>query len=78
MPEEKKKSEAKTEKEATRRQNWIEEKLKLKEIKVVQKTPGLKAKLAELFEDNFEALSQHEFYYGHTTAVQSQSPCGLF
>ena len=70
--EEKEEPEAKTEKEATRRRNWIEEKLKLKENKVVQRTPGLKAKLVELFEENFEALSQHEFDYGHTTAVQCQ------
>ena len=72
MPEEKKRSEAKTEKEATCRRNWIEEKLKLKENKVVQRTPGLKAKLVELFDENFEALSQHEFDYGHATAVQCQ------
>ena len=60
----------KTRKEMNQRRSWIEEKLKLNENEVIKKTPGLKAKVLRIFEDNFEALSQHEFDYGHTTAIQ--------
>jgi transposase InsO family protein len=61
-----------TGKETRDRRKWIEDKLKLKENEVVRRTPRLKEEILRLFEDNFEALSQHEFDYGHTTAIQCQ------
>jgi len=51
---------------------WVREQLKVDKNDLLRNKPGLSAELVELFVEYEDAISKHDFDYGHTTAIQCQ------
>jgi Reverse transcriptase (RNA-dependent DNA polymerase) len=53
-------------------EEYIKKELKLDENKILKSDPTLREEIVRLFMEYQDAISQHEFDYGHTTAIQCQ------
>jgi len=54
------------------RRDWLSEKLGLNNNPELTADPELKAAILQAFEENWEAVSQHDFNYGYTDGIQCQ------